>query len=517
MDVLMPPELLAGEDDDDGGTEGEGSSCPRKEVINLVSVGGENKAAGGGRGSPQEKFRSARNVAVRKNDDNGTACDDDVDGDASSVHALVPDDGSLCVEEEEHHEDQESKKSDRTSNLSRERREKRKNSSSPPRGGDDENSLPKPICGILGDVASEKDLAPQLLNNNNGSTNKASTSVVHREGLDFDVNVPWQRSLLRELKKTSAEGAPEPNSGSARAQGVNNGRFSLGGYRQVYGVGHTDSRDFGVPVYELDSMTMTSDASSTIPVKSQAIHRPWIYPGDSAMSMEEEEHSTTSSKLKGADPAAEGAVLSSQFPHHHKKDVAASPSIRREQRDPRYSPEGGNKASPIRDAGATTATTAYARHQDAGHHASPWLEMEPSDLEDQHNDDCTVNTAAVMSSKAPADACFCNFLDLVMKTTSSPSVVASTVPSKYRRRTSAGSRRLLPRHAGGTLGRVEEGSYEDGNYGSSEAVAATAARAAEHHRHQQYHHHHDDVPGLDRKLSRDPDGAYNDEKYYIQA
>lgn len=240
--------------------------------------------------------------------------------------------------------------------------------------------------------------------------------IVMQDGLEFDMDVPWQRSLLKELRNDEVKQTAYRN--------------------DVIMLGHTESRDFAVDI-GVDDFTLTTDSSSTMcHGKPQAIHRPWIYPDDSLIMSDE--ISTGSSKAKRSVKTQE-----------HKP---VSPRTLREERDVECSmhiPTADNKSS---------HQQRYTQPQ--------WLEMEVS----EDLDDSTVTTAQVTASN-PSEACYCmgyNVLEYLM------------VPPASRQ-LRGGSRRSL-RLRQSRLGRVEE----------------------------------EDYPQVERKFSRDPDGAYHGQEHHYR-
>ena len=254
--------------------------------------------------------------------------------------------------------------------------------------------------------------------------------VVQEKGLEFNLNEPWQRSLLREFQAHYDQ--PRVRNPA-----------------QLVMVGHTESRDFALDVGR-DDFTLTTDSSSTIPIRSQVVHRPWIYQDDSAL-FDDEQTATSGEHSKYADQYGVGG------------DRVSPRSLREE-----------------RDVGAHYYGTSYyvpPSPQDAGMHArhslnrSQWLEMEHSRVGDDHDDATTVAVAANQ------DACFCmgyNVLDLWMPPTTS---TGSSKVRRKSRRASSGKRRL---------GRVVEGSHEN-SYDRQLQQKFTGRT--------------------------DPDGAYNDQHY----
>lgn len=287
--------------------------------------------------------------------------------------------------------------------------------------------------------------------------NKAKSNrkqMVRENGLDFDIDEPWQRSLLRELKKTREDRNYKPKSPA-----------------ELLLLGHTESRDYAVEMGR-DDLTLATESSATLPARSQAIHRPWLYPDDPPLFADEDNDnfSTTSSKQP------EGS--------HVDDDDLESPRSVREER------EVGLKLhldQPSRGNGRKVKAKSLPS-QARGGSGGAWLEMEPSDI-DQHDDDVTVSTVAVTSNNK--DACFCmgyNVLDMVL-----PPEQGSPTHGRRKMR--------FPRHQQKTkrhttLGRVEESAFEH--------IVSADRSSSSRYRNQ-----------IESKLSTrtDPDGAYNNNHY----
>lgn len=75
-----------------------------------------------------------------------------------------------------------------------------------------------------------------------------------KDGLAFDMNTPWERSLLRHLERQQSKE-------EQRAK------------RDLMYVGHTESRDFAMDWENESTLSMETDTSSTIPVRAQFVHR----------------------------------------------------------------------------------------------------------------------------------------------------------------------------------------------------------------------------------------------------
>lgn len=94
--------------------------------------------------------------------------------------------------------------------------------------------------------------------------NKIAAAVVVRDvtlsalprlnGLAFDMNQPWERSLMRQLEEAEHE-SEKPRR------------------RELMLIGHTESRDYGMDLDGDDTVSLDTSASSTVPTKAQLIHR----------------------------------------------------------------------------------------------------------------------------------------------------------------------------------------------------------------------------------------------------
>jgi len=110
------------------------------------------------------------------------------------------------------------------------------------------------------DAASRRNSAATtatLKNPPNNTTNMYGSrpkAVGGAMGVAFDMNQPWERSLMRQLEKVEAD-----DTGYFRPD------FML--------VGHTESSDFGLPLDQDDAASLGTSVSSTVPTRNQFIHR----------------------------------------------------------------------------------------------------------------------------------------------------------------------------------------------------------------------------------------------------
>lgn len=100
----------------------------------------------------------------------------------------------------------------------------------------------KPAADTLAAPAAEPPLPTKL------------PALTATEGLVFDLNQPWERSLLRQLEEAEKKECGYPR-------------------RELMLLGHTESRDFAMDYDQDDSMSVDTNASSTVPNRPQLIHR----------------------------------------------------------------------------------------------------------------------------------------------------------------------------------------------------------------------------------------------------
>lgn len=96
-----------------------------------------------------------------------------------------------------------------------------------------------------------------------------SVSPPGMDGLEFDMNQPWERSLLRQLEKPKESSAPLSN----RYELVKTEPLLLNTVKPMMLLGHTESRDYAME-YDVDDNVSLETSSSCPPGrKMQFIHR----------------------------------------------------------------------------------------------------------------------------------------------------------------------------------------------------------------------------------------------------
>lgn len=89
------------------------------------------------------------------------------------------------------------------------------------------------------------------------NSSRPAAGLTHE--LAFDIDQPWERSLMRQLQKVEQEGDSDDDDEDHRPD------FMF--------VGHTESTDFGLPIDQDDAVSLGTSVSSTVPTKNQFVHR----------------------------------------------------------------------------------------------------------------------------------------------------------------------------------------------------------------------------------------------------
>jgi hypothetical protein len=470
MDVMIPPDMVS---DDEHGNE-EDDDEEEEEDEDEEDPGGEEEAlyeqGSGACLRPVDGYEEYDRGSDGGEDDNEYESEDDFDYEEEDVSSSDGVAEAGDDEVEEHHEEEagDEKDGSKIAQMSEGVRGKSPRLHSEPLGVSQESSVVhQPV------VSSKPEPSPARItppNEDMATSARRSPNVVHDRGLEFDMDEPWQRSLLRQFQA-------HYDRPRVRSPAV------------LVAVGHTESRDFALDVTGVggssgrDDLTLTTEGSSTFPRKPQAIHRPWILPDDYEDGALFEDDTSQST----ADPN-----LHTRHPHRHPTAPKAnygdsghgvSPRSHREERDA--------------SCGRYSAASSGHRPRAGAGTAAPWLEMELPSGEQEHGGDFDDATTVAVASNQ--DACFCmgyNVLDLWMPPASGNSRTRAGGRSlRGGSRRGASSYKHLPHHLHptsrrgqpGILGRVaEEGSsYHDGPVLQPSRSAARS----------------------------DPDGAYNAHQY----
>lgn len=352
--------------------------------------------------------------------------------------------------------------------------------------GHTESCVPtQPVPNQVDESDNPSELQPPKVDRANGETSPTQCAgspqnVVHDRGLEFDMNEPWQRSLLRQFQAHY----DQPR---VRSPAV------------LMAVGHTESRDFAVDVIRgsmRDDLTLTTESSATIPHRPQVIHRPWIYPDDHSALFEDEQSHSTADHHDHHKPPAAAAERVSPRSHREERDASAAAAAS----SPQY--YGSNRyyydvPPTTRDAGMQAKRALMMQGQQPGQ--QPWLEMESPSVGTAAMDDFDDATTVAVSS-ANQDACFCmgyNVLDFWMPPAGGGGPAARGGGGRSRK----GPRHHPSRRPSGrppVLGKVaEEGSAEGGGGGGGGD-------------HRPLGHQ---LPPSRSAARSDPDGAYNSHQY----
>lgn len=106
-------------------------------------------------------------------------------------------------------------------------------------------------------------------------TSKSPPPVSRPDGLAFDLNQPWERSLLRQLDAVQQKQQQHPTLPLVGSNGKNSHQqLQPPRRRELMLLGHTESRDFAMD-FDQDGtdFSLDTNASSTLPSKAQLIHR----------------------------------------------------------------------------------------------------------------------------------------------------------------------------------------------------------------------------------------------------
>jgi hypothetical protein len=212
------------------------------------------------------------------------------------------------------------------------------------------------------------------------------------DGLDFDMDEPWQRSMKKQLDKMD-DYDTEDEKQKRKPNTVL--------------LGHTESRDFGLEV-DKDDMSLGTSISSTIPTKGQYIHRAFL---NQPVLSEDETYNNDQITFKKKGNGSETSSLTgnSEFPMEREERNPISP-VRRENRRKKMMPKKRQNGYP----GITRQ-----------HQSPPYLEMESQQDE----------IGTVMEPNDPA--CFClgyNVWDYVLPPPSQPP--SSPARRRFSRRSS---------------------------------------------------------------------------------
>jgi hypothetical protein len=240
--------------------------------------------------------------------------------------------------------------------------------------------------------------------------------VIQQNGLEFNMDEPWQRSLLNELQRKSKERNMFNNHHQPHSN--QNGRML---------VGHTESSDYAIEMCGTGLTLETTVSSICRPSRAQGIHRTIGYE-DSTLFENKPSPKHINNKSQNY-PSPRGV-------NDHHGNV--------------YSPNG-------------------KRNNDK------WIDIEPSDVEEELTmaDDAT---AAIMEAANPGDACYCmgyNVMDMLMPPPNAPK------SNKYRnmgRRINFPRQPHLGKVTEGTYEQDypqnEEGGYDHGQPEQRQVVSA---------------------------------------------
>jgi hypothetical protein len=257
---------------------------------------------------------------------------------------------------------------------------------------------------------------------------------VRPDGLAFDLNQPWERSLLRQLENAGAaanDAKLNTKLEASRQSPPQNSTTSASSpprqRRELFLLEHTESRDYAMEFD--DSVSLDTNASSTVPIKAQLIHRTLLNTVPQPrvvyrINDTDDDYETTSvHSEKKNEPVERPRVHTGHRSGGAAQDQSETSSLTSftlqtadDDRDETSFPlsskipdvlPGGRKATPV--------LSPYEQQY--------FLEMEPSvnnDTQAQH-DEYSKDLAATSNTILPDPGCFClgiNMLDYVLPPTS---------------------------------------------------------------------------------------------------
>lgn len=159
------------------------------------------------------------------------------------------------------------------------------------------------------DIVDNHDLSPYTAaSRHSGGAADPQDWLRHRQefGIKFDLEQPWQRSLLKELQHMQE---------AADASTSTSGPLVPRGDRLL--LGHAESGDFAL-VLESDEVSVNTDATSTLPTRVQVVHRDMSRVERSLLSVDDDEDhdgapkaETKDNQLIGIEPGA--PMISREF------------------------------------------------------------------------------------------------------------------------------------------------------------------------------------------------------------